>query len=291
MPVFSIVYYLNSMLIIEIDKGQTKVKTIVNFSTTRLTFKGGYNMNKFEQNANVTWFPTQNIDILSPNIELDLTDNADNLEGLEPRTRGGYNPNVASWFPTGNIDHPSNIELDLKETKRPTDKAIYQKLEEAFSNYSIWETYSDDFIPSPELEKSFYNEAINHRDKITTKKSFEEVLAIFDTWAGTTIDILSPYGDIDFGNNIFADNFTMDVPVKIYSEKEDLVFQIDAPWMKVESFDDADLFPSRLNLKSVLSMLPVTVNSKELKASYVNGEFRLEVPKKEITVGKERKNG
>lgn len=250
MTVFPIAYLVILMFIIEIDKGQTKVKTIVNFSTTLLTFKGGYNMDKFEKQTKVTWFPSENIDILSSNIELE--------------------------------------EVDII---RPKDKAIYTQLEQAFSNGIVWETSADDFVPSLELEKTFYNEAITHRNNTTTKKSLEEVLATFDSWVGTPIDILSPYGDIDFGNNIFADNFAMDVPVKIYSEKDDLVFKVDAPWMKVEAFDDVDLYPSQLNLKSVLSMLPVTVNSKELKASFVDGEFRLEVPKNEISVGQERKKG
>ncbi|NLB88081.1 MAG: hypothetical protein GX790_02470 [Syntrophomonadaceae bacterium] len=170
-------------------------------------------------------------------------------------------------------------------------KAVFQFMELFFSNGIIWETDLEDFIPNPIVEKSFYLEAVNSREQITNDKSLEEVLAEFDSWAGTPLDILSPYGDVDFGNNIFTDDFEMEVPVKIYSEDDDLVFKVDAPWIKIDSFNDV-VYPSKLNLKSVLSVLPVTINSKQLKASFVNGEFKLEVPKKEIVFGSlSSKNG
>lgn len=168
-------------------------------------------------------------------------------------------------------------------------KAVFQFMEMFFSNGIIWETDAEDFIPNPVAEKSFYLEAVNHRQQAAGDKSLEKVLREFDSWAGTALDILSPYGDVDFGNNIFAENFEMEVPVKIYSEDDDLVFKVDAPWIKIDTFDDV-VYPSKLNLKSVLSVLPVTINSKHLKASFINGEFKLEVPKKEIVVDTKSKN-
>lgn len=205
---------------------------------------------------------------------------------------------VYSKAPTSVDNKPStsnDIEAADNVSVKPNllaldKKAFFKQLEMSFSNGIIWEAEDDNFLPNPDVEKSFYLEAINHREEMTSVKSLEKVLAEFDSWAGTPLDILSPYGDIDLGNNIFADNFEMNVPVRIYSDAEDLVFQVDAPWMKMDTFEDV-VYPNKLNLKSVLSVLPVTVNSQKLKASFINGEFKLEVPKNEIVVSLESKNG
>ncbi len=198
---------------------------------------------------------------------------------------------TVTWHPTENIEFlSSNIEIDLTKFLYYYDDEIHQNMDQYFSDGTIWGTDGGDFNPNRRLwENSNYG--VVDLDKWTISDSaLEEILYSFDNWAGTKLDILGPYGDIDYNNNIFAENFELNVPVKIYSEDDDLVFKVDAPWMKVESFDDVDLYPSKLNLKSVLAMLPVTVNSKELKASFINGEFRLEVPKNEISVEEKIKN-
>ncbi len=220
------------MLIIVIEESQMKVRAIVNFSTIWWVCKGGYIMVKLEKHSEVKWFPTEHIDNLS-----------------------------------------SNIEIDLTEFLYSNSEELYLELEDDFNDSSIWETKVDDY------------ETIDHENWIINQNALEDILSIIDNKLGIPLDFSDSKID-----DIFADGFELDVPVKIYSDDDDIVFRVDAPWMKVESFDDVDLYPNKLNLKSVLSMLPVTVNSKELKASFVDGEFRLEVPKKEISIEQKSKD-
>ncbi|HZK43970.1 MAG TPA: hypothetical protein VFC73_06740 [Syntrophomonadaceae bacterium] len=203
------------------------------------------------------------------------------------------NPTISTPIVNHNsdlVDEADNVSVKLDEHTIVDKKSLFEQLEASFSNGMLWEADLDSFTTNPEVEKSFFMEAVEHRNKAMTEKSLETILSEFDNWTGTPIDILSLYGDIDFGYNIFTDGFEMDVPVKIVGEADDLVFKVDAPWMKINTFKDVDLYPSRLNLKSVLSLLPITVNSNELKASFVDGEFRLEVPKNEVELGQKSKN-
>lgn len=195
----------------------------------------------------------------------------------------------AVHFDVKEVDKFDSVSLPAS-LDAPQKKEVYSQLEMILSNGMIWETEVDDFIPNLEVTKSFYYEAVTSRERTISNSSLEKVLDQFDNWAGTPLDILSTYGDIDYGYNIFAQNFTMDLPVKIYSKDDDLVFKLEAPWMKIDTFKDVELYPSNLNLKSVLSVLPVKINSKELRASFVNGEFRLEVPKSEVALHKEKKD-
>lgn len=146
-------------------------------------------------------------------------------------------------------------------------------------NSVFWDSY-DDFLLA-DLSESNHELAFpfmyNH---IEGNQTLEEILAEFEGWTGTSVDILSSYGDYEYGHNIFAGDFDLDVPVKIYANDEEVVVKANFPWMK--SNMNEDIYPDKLNLKSVLSVLPVRVNSQEVKASFVNGEFRLEFPKERV---------
>lgn len=181
----------------------------------------------------------------------------------------------------GEIFHETQIiSNNQTETVKPSSQwaEFFQYLESSLSNGIVWQTEQYDFQPSPELESSFYNTAITHLDSHLSK-SFEETLEDFDKWTGTPVDILSPYGDIDFGNNFFIGDFSVDVPVKIYSEDNNYVLTADVPWIKVDSFAHMDLYSEKLNLKSVLSSLPISINSQKVRASFQNGEFKIEMPR------------
>lgn len=158
---------------------------------------------------------------------------------------------------------------------------VFRCLEASLSNGLVWETEQQDFQPSPQLEKSFYDIALYHLDSQGPQRSLEEIMEDFDKWVGTPVDILTPYGDIDFGNNIFAGDFALDVPVKIYSEQDNYVLTADVPWFKIDSFSDLDVYTEKLNLKSVLSSLPININSQNVRASFENGEFRIELPRED----------
>ncbi len=145
----------------------------------------------------------------------------------------------------------------------------------------FWDSYDDFILADLADTKLDYDTAISY-NQLTGNKTLEETLAEFESWAGTPMDILSCYGDYEYGHNIFEGDFDMDVPVRIYASDEEVIVKANFPWMKSNSTEN--IYPDELNLKSVLSILPVRVNSREVKASFVNGEFKLEFPKEQKNV-------
>ena len=142
----------------------------------------------------------------------------------------------------------------------------------------FWDSYDDFILADLADTKSDYHSAISNRH-LAGSKTLEETLAEFESWEGTPVDILSLYGDYEYGHNIFEGDFDMDVPVRIYASDEEVIVKANFPWIKSNSAEN--IYPEKLNLKSVLSILPVRVNSQEVKASFVNGEFKLEFPKEQ----------
>ncbi len=157
----------------------------------------------------------------------------------------------------------------------------FRYLEASLSNGCIWsfdEDQSDEVCV--QTYQTLFNSALDILNQQKPSKTTEEVLAEFDSWVGTPLDILSPYGDIDFNHNIYEDEFEVSIPVSIISQNEEIIVKANMPWVKAKHFKNSDHLPS-IDMKSVLSLLPVRVNSQEVKVSFVNGEFRLEAPRVE----------
>lgn len=142
----------------------------------------------------------------------------------------------------------------------------------------FWDSYDEFTLADLENVRLSFASAVS---EIQTEdnQTLEETLAEFDNWAGTPVDILSCYGDYEYGHNVFEGDFDMNVPVRIYTCDDEVVVKANFPWIKSNSTEE--IYPDELNLKSVLSILPVRVNSQEVKASFVNGEFKLEFPKEQ----------
>ena len=203
------------------------------------------------------------------------------------------------WYPPAPVAQLSAKDLDsfdtlsfaipfapiTGQTAQP-DNSInwneeFRHLEASLSNGCIWsfdEDQSDEVCV--QTYQNLFNSALDILDQQKPSKSTEEILAEFDSWAGTPLDILSPYGDIDFNHNIYEDAFEVSVPVSIISQNEEIIVKANMPWVKAKHFSNMDTLPS-IDMKSVLSLLPVRVNSQEVKVSFVNGEFRLEAPRVE----------
>lgn len=173
-------------------------------------------------------------------------------------------------------------EPGLSKNEKPENqsywKDIFQFMEAALCNGIIWEVEPQEIPEKNEKEPVYYQAALQSLNNEMEK--MEEVLTMFDNWAGTPVDILSPYGDISWGENIFAeeeDDLTFEIPVKVYRKDSDYVIKANMPWIKIGEFNDMPLDP-KLNLKSVLAALPLRINSKQAKISFVNGELKVEVP-------------
>lgn len=73
-------------------------------------------------------------------------------------------------------------------------------------------------------------------------------------------------------------NFEMKVPLEIHGQGEELVIKADIPDILFNSSNAEDI---NLQFKSVLAMLPERINTRQLKPTFVDGQFRLELPKRE----------
>jgi hypothetical protein len=74
-------------------------------------------------------------------------------------------------------------------------------------------------------------------------------------------------------------NFEMKVPLEIYGKDEELVIKADIPDI---FFNSANVEDIRLPFKSVLALLPERINTRQLKPTFVDGQFYLELPKREV---------
>ncbi len=218
------------------------------------------------------------VNILDPNLALaELYDQPQYI----PSPSFSLSSEDLDRFDTLSIVIPAGPITDLNERHYNDLKEQLVALEASLSNGYAW--YFEDLKADDTVEQTsrqFFQSAVDFLNQQQTTQNIEEVLALFDSWAGTPLDILSPYGDIDFNHNIFEyeETFEMNVPVSIISQKEEIIVKANIPWIKqFENLDNKGA--AQINLKSVLSLLPVKVNSQEVKVSFENGEFRLEAPR------------
>ncbi|CFX94837.1 Uncharacterized [Syntrophomonas zehnderi OL-4] len=156
-------------------------------------------------------------------------------------------------------------------------KDFYRSIEAIISNGFFWETDDEEFSPSPELQIS-----LGIAPRKSDKQDPHKILRQFNRLPENEIDIFSTDDGIFESNYKVVSNFEVNVPLKVYSEDEDWVIKADLPdivFYNVSPRDD--VFPEQLNFKSVLALLPDRINVRQFKPSFVDGQFRLELPKRE----------
>lgn len=231
------------------------------------------------------------------NIGYELLDPAAALAEIcnEPQYAPAQSPQLSAEdldrFDTVNFAIPSAPITNIIADSNVNWNEKLRYLEASLSNGCIWlfdEDRSDEVCA--QTYEHLFNTAVDILNQQQPAKTMEEVLAEFDSWTGTPMDILSPYGDIDFNNNIYEDAFEVSVPVSIISQNEEIIVKANIPWFKAKHFNNLDNNPPQIDLKTVLSLLPVRVNSREVKVSFDNGEFRLEAPRMETETASAKHN-
>lgn len=159
-------------------------------------------------------------------------------------------------------------------------KEFYRTVEAIISNGYFWEADDEEFCPSPELQISL---GIKPRKPVSSDKSDpQKMLRQFNRLPDNEIDIFSTDDDIFESNYKVVSNFEVNVPLQIYSEDEDWVIKADLPDIVFYNVSpEEDVFPEQLNFKSVLALLPERINVRQFKPSFVDGQFRLELPKRD----------
>ncbi len=171
----------------------------------------------------------------------------------------------------------------LHETVKPdsfNSLEFYKSIEAVISNGYLWEVEQDEYSLSPEFELSMGFNPRNHRR--TDSQDINKLLRQFDRLSENEIDILSADDSIYETNYKVVNNFEINVPVKVYSEGEEWIIKANIPDIVLNNTSPgSDIFPEQLNFKSVLALLPERINTRQLQPTFVNGQFRLELPKRE----------
>lgn len=159
-------------------------------------------------------------------------------------------------------------------------KEFYKSVEAIISNGYFWEADDEDYSPSPEFRMSL---GLQPKTKAQFEKSdVNKMLRQFNRLPNNELDVLSSEDTIFESNYKVVSNFEINVPLKVYSEDEDWVIKANLPDIVFNNTSSGeDVFPEQLNFKSVLALLPDRINTRQLQPSFVNGQFRLELPKRE----------
>lgn len=123
---------------------------------------------------------------------------------------------------------------------------------------------------------------LNRNNRREAKHDVSKLFRQWDRLPANVMDILSP-DDLIFENNYrIVNNFELNVPLKIYSQDEEFVIKADLPDIVFNNMATEEVaFPEQLNFKSVLAMLPDRINTKQLQPTFIDGQFRLELPKRD----------
>jgi len=92
------------------------------------------------------------------------------------------------------------------------------------------------------------------------------------------VDIMSMDDSVFEKNHNVVSNFEMKVPLEIYGQDEELIIKADIPDILFSSANAEDM---KVPFKSVLALLPERINTRQLQPTFVDGQFRLELPKRE----------
>ena len=158
-----------------------------------------------------------------------------------------YTPAPVAQLSTQDLDNFDTLNFAVpsatftNQVAKPDNPANWNEefrhLEASLSNGCIW-SFDEDQSEEVCLQtyRNLFNSAVDLLNQQKPSKSTEEILAEFDSWVGTPLDVLSPYGDIDFNHNIYEDSFEVSVPVRIISQNEEIIVKANMPWVKANHF-------------------------------------------------------
>lgn len=165
-------------------------------------------------------------------------------------------------------DHPLNWE------------EVNQSIAGSIAKGYLWEIDPEEFSLIPQVN-TFRNRQsrINHRE---SKQDMNKLFRQLDRLPANGVDILGLDDNIFENSYKVVNNFEMNVPLKIYSQDEEFVIKADLPDIIFNSPSADELyFPEQLNFKSVLALLPDRINTRQLHPTFIDGQFRLELPMRE----------
>jgi HSP20 family molecular chaperone IbpA len=171
-----------------------------------------------------------------------------------------------------------NFSLDLTEAapKAIDWNEVDALINEAIANGHLVEPEAYDYSSKRYYGSNILHSAGTYFKGDTHDKNF--MLRQLKRLEDNPADVLSLDDSVFDRSHNKVSNFEMKVPLEIHGEGEELVIKADIPDILFSSANAEDL---NVPFKSVLALLPERINTRQLKPTFVDGQFRLELPKRE----------
>ncbi len=179
----------------------------------------------------------------------------------------------------GNFDQGINIIDSINQDISLNWPDFCQYIEASIANGYLWEADPTEYSLIPGI--NIVPNRMPGSSRREAKQDSGKLLRQLDRLAINPVDIFSPDDRILEAGYKVVSSFEMNVPLKIYSEDEEFVIKADLPDIVFNNTSAEGFFPEQLNFRSVLALLPDRINTRQLQPTFVDGQFRLELPKRE----------
>lgn len=157
---------------------------------------------------------------------------------------------------------------------------LFRSIETTVAKGCLWETDASEYRPTLQ-----YGANVLRRSAAYYKGDTQDMgllLRQLDRLPANNVDILSTDDSVFEKSYYVVSNFEMKVPLEIYGQGEDLIIKADIPDILFNSLNASDMkLPEQINFKNVLALLPERINTRQLRPTFIDGQFRLELPKRE----------
>ncbi len=181
---------------------------------------------------------------------------------------------------SSDVEHDYEVIKSIHQEEPLNWMDFCQYIESSIANGYLWEVEPASYLLTPQVNAVRSNISRNKRHE--QKQDVHKLLRQLDRLPTNGVDILCTDENIFEANYKVVNNFEMNVPLRIYSQDEEFVIKADLPNIIFNSPSaDEVYFPEQLNFKSVLALLPDRINTRQLHPTFIDGQFRLELPKRE----------
>lgn len=157
-------------------------------------------------------------------------------------------------------------ELLARRGERRDLGKLFQEIEDLVTREGIWADKDITLAPG-----QIDLETVMHREEPLDALSSDNIFNEFSGWPAQTVDILStskPYPVKE------TERVVVELPLRIYSQPNQLVLEAELPGI-INS-----VAQQNPNLRALLAHLPTGTDTYRIKTSVVNGELRLELPRR-----------
>lgn len=168
------------------------------------------------------------------------------------------------------------FDVDSSEPKQIDWNEVVASIETAIANGHFMEPDASDYYPVRPYGSNVVRQSSAYYKGDTLDTGF--MLRQLNRLGDNNADILSLDDSAYDRSYNRISNFEMKVPLEIYGQDEELIIKADIPDILFNSNEAGDM---KVQFKSVLALLPERINTRQLRPTFIDGQFRLELPKRE----------